>query len=92
MKASFEFTELQYQEFKTFLMELNKVNWGLWKPSSWLSYPALPSYGIYHYEQTNGKTFVVIKFDDLVQLPDGKQGRKFKVGGDRSYQPVCDRF
>jgi len=33
-----------------------------------------------------------IKFDNLIQLPDSRTGKKFKVGGDRNYQPVCDRF
>jgi len=92
MKTLFEFTELQYQQFKTFLLNLTKLNWGVWEPSKWLHYPGLPAYSIHQYGQTNGKSFVVIKFDEVVKLPDDRQGKKFKVGGDRSYQPVCDRF
>jgi len=67
MEIAFTFSENQYQEFKSFLQELNTVNWGLWTPKSWLSYPALPSYGIHHYQQTNGKSFVVIKFDTITR-------------------------
>jgi hypothetical protein len=92
MKATFEFTEQQYHEFETFLRDLNKENWGTWNPSEWLRYPGLPGYSIQQYEQTNGKTFVVVKFDEAVKLPDNRKGKKFKVGGDRNYQPVCDRF
>ena len=92
MKATFEFTKKQYWKFKSFLTDLNKVNWGTWNPSKWLHYPGLPGYSIHQYEQTNGKIFVVVKFDDPVILPYDRQGKKFKIGGDRSYQPVCDRF
>ena len=92
MKATFEFTEQQHQEFETFLQELNKENWGTWDPSTWLHYPGLPGYSIHQYEQTNSRCFVVVKFDEVVKLPYDRQGKKFKVGGNRNYQPVCDRF
>jgi len=90
--SSFEFTAEQYQEFKSFLQELINTNWGCWEPSKWLTYPGLPGYALHQYIQENDKTFITIKFDDAVILPDRRQGRKFKVGGDRNYQPVCERF
>jgi hypothetical protein len=90
----FQFTEEQYNEFYDFLRELNKTNWGAWDTTTWLHYEGLPGYSINQYEQTNGKTFVVIKFDVIIKLPEDydRKGKKFKVGGDRNYQPVCDRF
>jgi len=89
---TFEFTELQYQEFRKFLKELNKVNWGVWDSRQWLKYPGLPGYSINQYEQTNGKTFVVVKFDEAVKLPYDRKGKRFKVDGGMNYQPVCERF
>lgn len=87
----YKFTESQYQEFKTFLFDLNKVNWGAWNPSTWLHFPELPGYSIHQYQQDNDITFVVVKFDSQVETPYSK-GKRFKVGGGRNYQPVCDRF
>jgi len=88
----FEFTESQYREFKTMLENLNKENWGLWDNRKWLKFPGMPGYAIHQYIQTNEKTFVVVKFDELVLLPDNRKGKRFKVGGQRNYQPVCERF
>ena len=52
----------------------------------------MPGYSINQYEQDNGKTFVVVKFDEVVKLSDERKGKRFKVGGGRRYQPVCDYF
>jgi hypothetical protein len=93
MKTTFEFTNEQHQEFKSFLTELNRSNWGVWDTRQWLKYPGMPGYSINQYEQEgNEKTFVTVKFDSPVTLPDGRTGKRFKVGGNRNYQPVCERF
>jgi hypothetical protein len=89
----FKFTESQYILFGNYLTELNKQNWGSWPSSTdWATFPGLPAYSIHQYEQTNGKTFVVVKFDKPVIIDEYRKGAKFKVGGDRNYQPVCERF
>ena len=88
----FEFTETQYNDFLGMLKGLNLANWGSWDASQWLRFEGLPGYSINQYEQTNGKTFVVVKFDSMVLLPDDRKGKRFKVGGQRGYQPDCERF
>jgi len=93
----FSFFKNEYSEFLSFLQELNKQNWGSWPSTdTWPHCKGMPGYSINQYEQTNGKTFVVVKFDEVVMLPDGfgeyRRGKRFKVGGDRNYQPVCERF
>jgi len=88
----FEFTENQYRKFKTMLENMNKENWGNWDNRKWLKFPGLPGYAIHQYIQTNEKTFVVVKFDEVIKLPDNRKGKRFKVGGQRNYQPVCERF
>jgi hypothetical protein len=88
----FEFTEEQYNCFLTMLQDLNKVNWGSWDNSKWITFAGLPSYSIHQYEQPNGKSFVVVKFDAMILLPDERKGKRFKVGGQRGYEPNCERF
>jgi hypothetical protein len=89
---SFEFTNEQYEQFRAFLAEMNKINWGVWPPAvGWLSFRDLPSYGLAQYEQDNGKTFIVVKFDYQVITPNG-MGKRFKYGGDYLYKPVCQYF
>ncbi|MFO7657481.1 MAG: hypothetical protein R6W78_10465 [Bacteroidales bacterium] len=93
----FSFFKQEYSDFSAFLEGLNKQNWGSWPSSdTWPRYKGMPGYTINQYEQTNGKTFVVVKFDKQVIIPDGygeyRKGKRFKVGGDRNYQPVCEWF
>jgi len=89
----FEFTQDQYQQFETMLTDLNTQNWGAWDNSKWITFPGLPRYSLHQYiQERNEKTFVTVTFDSAVKLPDGRQGRKFKVGGSRNYRPVCDWF
>ncbi len=94
----FKFTDEQYSEFKKFLIAMKEQNWGTWPPSSeWPRFAGMPNYSLNQYQQTNGKAFVVVKFDKVVSLPDNGFGdqtkaRRFKVGGDSLYQPVCPRF
>lgn len=88
----FIFSPGQYEEFKAFLQGLNNTNWGTWNPFDWPRYNDMPAYTCSQYIQDNGKTFVVVKFDSLVQLPDGRTGKKFKCGGDKNFRPVCEQF
>jgi hypothetical protein len=92
MNTTFKFSESQYKEFKEFLSGLNSMNWGAWPAAKqWLTFPGLPGYCLNQYQQDNGKTFVVVKFDRVVNtLYD--TGKRFKVGGGRNYQPVCNYF
>jgi len=90
--AMFTFSEQQHEEFRNFLYNLNQTNWGSWDSRQWLHFEGMPGYSINQYEQDNGKTFVVVKFDEVVKLSDERKGKRFKVGGGRRYQPVCDYF
>lgn len=88
----FTFTETQYDDFKKMLRDLNQVNWGQWDSRQWLRFENMPAYSVNQYQQDNGKTFVVVKFDEVVRLPYDRKGKRFKVGGQRNYQPVCEYF
>lgn len=89
----FTFTESQYDQFKTFLSAMIGINWGTWpNVEKWPHFDGMPGYSLNQYQQDNGKVFVVVKFDGAASLPDGRKGRRFKTGGGRNYQPVCDRF
>lgn len=88
----FSFSESQYDDFYQMLKQLNTVNWGTWNTREWLRFEGMPDYSINQYQQDNGKQFVVVKFDSMVKLPDGRKGKRFKVGGQRNYQPVCEYF
>jgi hypothetical protein len=92
METHFTFNESQYSEFKAFLNELKKTNWGTWNSRKFITFPGLPGYSVNQYEQTNGQIFVVVKFDRPVITPYDVTGKKFKVGGGRNYQPICSYF
>ena len=92
---TFKFTEDQYNTFKTFLHELKVINWGVWPdPKTWPTFPGLPSYSLNQYQQDNGTAFVVVKFDTVVIVPGRGdiKGKRFKVGGGRNWQPICEYF
>lgn len=89
----FQFTDEQYNQFDGFMKELNTMNWGGWPDcKTWPRFEGMPGYSLNQYEQDNGKTFVVVKFDSPVRLPDERTGKRFKKGGQRAYQPVCEYF
>ena len=93
----FQFTEPQYHEFKIFLTKLQGTNRGLWPATeTWPLYEGMPGYTVSRYEQENGKIFIMVKFDTDISLPEnvnyGNTGRRFKMGGDYGYKPVCDHF
>ncbi len=85
---SFKFTSEQLEQFRAFLHNLNKQNWGLWDSSTFLTFDGLPSYSVNQYETDTGVTFTVVKFDAVVQVGSIKD-KRFKVGGGRRYQPIC---
>ncbi|HBO73128.1 MAG TPA: hypothetical protein DD653_00365 [Marinilabiliales bacterium] len=89
----FTFSESQYNEFDKFLSDMKGINWGTWPPNdNWPHYAGMTGYSLNQYEQDNGKVFVVVKFDNVVLLPDGRKGKRFHCGKSRNYQPNCERF
>jgi hypothetical protein len=93
----FSFFRSEYAEFSAFLQKLSKQNQSSWpSQDTWPRYKDLPGYTITQYEQSNGKAFLIVKFDEVIMVPDGfggfRHGKNFKVGGDKFYPPVCQRF
>jgi hypothetical protein len=89
----FKFTDEQYNQFDEFLHKMKGINWGSWPDNKeWPRFEGLPGYTLNQYEQTNGKIFVVVKFDNVVLLPDERKGKRFNCGKGHGYKPECERF
>ena len=73
-------SESQYDELKAYILNLNGINWGVWPSCD--QWPKISiTYSLNQYEQINGQIFTVIKFAEVVKLPDGRMGKRFKVSG-----------
>ena len=89
----FMFGKYQYQAFRSFLYNLKDTPEITWPgPEDGLKYPGLPLYSLARHFQENGKPFLIVRFDDMVILPDGTKARIFKVGGDPESLPLAIKF
>ena len=92
MSTPFAFTNEQRSEFRHFLENMNSESNSSWpSQSNWLTYPGMPSYELNQFEQPNGKLFTIIRFEDAVNVK-GTVCKRFKCGGDYTFQPICPKF
>jgi hypothetical protein len=84
-EPAFILNKENYNQLFRHLQTLMKLDWQAWPPAN-----VWPDVGVkyrVHQGTFNGKTFLIIKFQERVQLPDGRAWRTFNIEGDLLRSP-----